>query len=87
MGVGGGEGNSPPPPLKETLFCEHKIVSDYRVTPPAYFTMVTVPHKMVGLESMLDYRGVGLLKCDCSLFVRQLVLLTCQSVEVPVSFC
>ena len=26
----------------------------------AYFDMVTVPHKMVGLERMLDYRGVGL---------------------------
>ena len=25
-----------------------------------YFSMVTVPHEMVGLERMLDYRGVGL---------------------------
>ena len=25
--------------------------------PKAYFNMVTVPHKMVGLERMLDYRG------------------------------
>ena len=26
----------------------------------AYFDMVTVPHKMVGLERMLEHRGVGL---------------------------
>ena len=25
-----------------------------------YISMVDVPHKMVGLERMLDYRGVGL---------------------------
>ena len=25
-----------------------------------YLSMVTVPHIMVGLERMLDYRGVGL---------------------------
>ena len=25
-----------------------------------YLSMVTVPHMMVGLERMLDYRGVGL---------------------------
>ena len=25
-----------------------------------YFCMVTVPHMMVGLERMLEYRGVGL---------------------------
>ena len=28
-----------------------------------YFNIVTVPHKMVGLERMLDYRGVGLDLC------------------------
>ena len=27
-----------------------------------YLCMVTVPHIMVGLERMLDYRGVGLAK-------------------------
>ena len=28
--------------------------------PLPYLRMVTVPHIMVGLERMLDYRGVGL---------------------------
>ena len=28
--------------------------------PSPYSCMVTVPHIMVGLERMLDYRGVGL---------------------------
>ena len=27
--------------------------------------MVTVPHEMVGLERMLDYRGVGLERFHC----------------------
>ena len=27
-----------------------------------YICMVTVPHIMVGLERMLDYRGVGLVR-------------------------
>ena len=27
--------------------------------------MVTVPHKMVGLERMSDYRGVGLQRFHC----------------------
>ena len=27
--------------------------------------MVTVPHIMVGLERMLDYRGVGLARFHC----------------------
>ena len=30
-----------------------------------YLCMVTVPHIMVGLERMLDYRGVGLAKFHC----------------------
>ena len=30
-----------------------------------YLCMVTVPHKMVGLERMLDYRGVGLARFHC----------------------
>ena len=28
--------------------------------------MVTVPHKMVGLESMLGYEGVGLQRFHCN---------------------
>ena len=35
---------------------------DYRVT-LSILCMVTVPHKMVGLERMSDYRGVGLERC------------------------
>ena len=30
-----------------------------------YLCMVTVPHVMVGLERMLDYRGVGLGRFHC----------------------
>ena len=32
--------------------------------------MVTVPHIMVGLERMLDYKGVGLARfhCTCTLY-------------------
>ena len=30
-----------------------------------YLSMVTVPHIMVGLERMLDYRGVGLGRFHC----------------------
>ena len=30
-----------------------------------YLCMVTVPHIMVGLEKMLDYRGVGLGRFHC----------------------
>ena len=30
-----------------------------------YISMVTVPHIMVGLERMLDYRGVGLERFHC----------------------
>ena len=31
-----------------------------------YLSMVTVPHIMVGLERMLDYRGVGLERFHCT---------------------
>ena len=31
-----------------------------------YLSMVTVPHTMVGLERMLDYRGVGLERFHCT---------------------
>ena len=31
-----------------------------------YLCMVTVPHIMVGLERMLDYRSVGLERFHCS---------------------
>ena len=32
-----------------------------------YFCMVTVPYMMVGLERMLDYRGVGLARFHCNI--------------------
>ena len=32
-----------------------------------YLCMVTVPHIMVGLERMLDYRGVGLERFHCTM--------------------
>ena len=31
-----------------------------------YVCMVTVPHIMVGLERMLDYKGVGLARFHCT---------------------
>ena len=31
-----------------------------------YLSMVTVPHIMVGLERILDYRGVGLARFHCT---------------------
>ena len=31
-----------------------------------YFNVVTVPHNMVGLERMSDYRGVGLERFNCT---------------------
>ena len=34
-----------------------------------YLCMVTVPHIMVGLERMLDYRGIGLAKFHCNLML------------------
>ena len=36
-----------------------------------YISMVDVPHKMVGLERMLDYRGVGLERFHCTNFAFQ----------------
>ena len=52
----------------------------------AYFSMVTVPpHEMVGLERMLDYRGVGLQRFRCivhtymCIFTHITYVHTCQS--------
>ena len=52
--------------------------------------MVTVPHKMVGLERMLDYRGVGLQRfhCVCVYFVSMeemftRALISCLRMDVP----
>ena len=41
-----------------------------------YLCMVTVPHIMVGLERMLDYRGVRLARfpCMCTLCIMCLSL-------------
>ena len=38
-----------------------------------YLCMVTVPHVMVGLERMLDYRGVGLGRFYCNAIYGGLV--------------
>ena len=35
-----------------------------------YLCMVTVPHIMVGLERMSDYRGVGLARFHCTLVCK-----------------
>ena len=42
-----------------------------------YLCMGTVPHIMVGLERMLDYRGVGLARFHCIWFaaVRRQILI------------
>ena len=39
-----------------------------------YLCMVTVPHMMVGLERMLDYRGVGLARFHCTVGHNTLTL-------------
>ena len=39
--------------------------------------MVTVPHKMVGLERMSDYRGVGLERFHCTIKIN---LSECQMI-------
>ena len=36
-----------------------------------YLCMVTVPHIMVGLERMLDYRGVGLERFHCNRLLKE----------------
>ena len=43
-----------------------------------YLCMVTVPHIMVGLERMLDYRGVGLARFHCT-WIHLWVSLTKES--------
>ena len=37
----------------------------------SYLSMVTVPHIMVRLERMLDYRGVGLERLHCIYNITQ----------------
>ena len=44
-----------------------------------YLSMVTVPHIMVGLERMLDYRGVGLGGC----WIMECLLPYLSMVTVP----
>ena len=40
-----------------------------------YLCMVTVPHNiiMLGLERMLDYRGVGLVRLHCSIAIITII--------------
>ena len=50
-----------------------------------YLSMVTVPHIMVGLERILDYRGVGLERFHCTRIVEALPYLSpfqCQIIKV-----
>ena len=39
-----------------------------------YFNMVTALHEMVGLERMLDYRGVGLERFHCIYYYISMLL-------------
>ena len=39
-----------------------------------YLCMATVPHIMVGLKRMFDYRGVGLERFHCTLYQQYSVL-------------
>ena len=48
-----------------------------------YLRMATVSHIMVGLERMLDYRGVGLAKFHCNIVhviarIRTYLLRSCS---------
>ena len=42
-----------------------------------YLRMVTVPHIMVGLERMLDYRGVGLARFHCIMCTTYMYCMYC----------
>ena len=44
-----------------------------------YLCMVTVPHIMVGLERMLDYRGVRLARFHCMYYA----IVVSPSIDVP----
>ena len=44
-----------------------------------YVCMMTVPHIMIGLERMLDYRGVGLARFHC---ICMYICMCCISVGV-----
>ena len=43
-----------------------------------YLCMVTVPHIMVGLERMLDYRGVGLERFVCIIINELEIQMICK---------
>ena len=43
-----------------------------------YLCMVTVPRIMVGLERMLDYRGVGLERFHCTYVHTSLFVILCE---------
>ena len=49
-----------------------------------YLCMVTVPHIMVRLERMLDYRGVGLVRFHCR---QSFNVLSCHVVLKSISNC
>ena len=43
-----------------------------------YLCMVTAPHIMVGLERMLDYRGVGLVRFSVGTYVHETFCIQCN---------
>ena len=48
-----------------------------------YLCIVTVPHIMVGLEKMLDYRGVGSVRFHCSCDLQLLTKAVLMSTTLP----
>ena len=50
-----------------------------------YLCMVTVPRIMVGLERMLDYRGVGLARFHCTMYHMDNVVDVVASNDTPIA--
>ena len=48
-----------------------------------YLCMVTVPHIMVGLERMLDYRGVGLERFHCIYIFSTFIIYPIHTIPYP----
>ena len=47
-----------------------------------YLCMVTVPHIMVGLGRMLDYRGVRLARFHCTIFMFLWIRLKLMAITI-----
>ena len=48
----------------------------------SYLCMVTVPHIMVGLERMSDYRGIGLARFHCIFLCVCVCVLAYKRIQV-----